>query len=71
MSLHEIHKKEPTVATPSVYNLVAAPEMWDRKFHFHVSTHVSIGNLGNRWDAIINNLLKKRSVTGLIYADKG
>ncbi|MCY3723778.1 MAG: hypothetical protein OXG97_16275 [Candidatus Poribacteria bacterium] len=71
MSLHEIYKKEPTVATPSVYNLVAAPEMWDRKFHFHVSTHVSIGNLGNRWDAIINNLLKKRSVTGLIYADKG
>lgn len=71
MSLHEIHKKEPTVATPSVYNLIAAPEMWDRKFHFHVSTHVSIGNLGDRWDAIINNLLKKRSVTGLIYADKG
>ncbi len=71
MSLHEIHKKEPTVATPSVYNLVAAPDMWDRKFRFHVSTHISIGNLGNRWDAIINNLLKKRSVTGLIYADKG
>ncbi len=71
MSLHEIYKKEPTVATPSVYNLVSAPEMWDRKFHFHVSTHISIGNLRNRWDAIINNLLKKRSVTGLIYADKG
>lgn len=71
MSLQEIHKKEPTVATPSVYDLVAAPEEWDRKFQFHVGTHVSIGNLGDRWDAIINNLLKNRSATGLIYADKG
>lgn len=71
MSLQEIHKKEPTVATPSVYDLAAAPEVWDRKFQFHVATHVSIGDLGSRWDAIINNLLKNRSATGLIYADKG
>ena len=71
MSLQEIHKKEPTVATPSVYDLAAAPEVWDRKFQFHSTTHVSIGNLDDRWDAIINNLLKNRSATGLIYADKG
>ena len=71
MSLQEIRHKEPTVATPSAHDLAAAPEVWESKFKFHVATYVSVGNLEARWNAIIDNLLKNRSATGLLYADKG
>ena len=71
MSLQDIHHKEPTIATPSAHELAAAPEVWENKFKFHVGTYVSVGNLEARWNAIIDNLLKSRSATGLLYADKG
>ena len=71
MSLQDIHHKEPTIATPSAHELAAAPGVWENKFKFHVDTYVSVGNLETRWNAIIDNLLKNRSVTGLLYADKG
>ena len=71
MSLSNIIDKEPTIATPSANDLANAPEEWQRKFQFHVDTYVAIADVTNRWDAILNNLLKGRSATGLIYADTG
>lgn len=71
MPLSTIIDKEPTIATPSANDLANAPEEWQRKFQFHVDTYVAIADVTNRWDAILNNLLKGRSATGLIYADTG
>ena len=41
------------------------------KFQYHVATYVAIADVESRWDAILNNLLKRQSATGLIYADTG
>ena len=71
MSLEDIREKEPTIATPSAHQLADSPAEWESKFRFHVATYVTVADVHSRWSAILNNLLNHRSVTGLIYADKG
>ena len=71
MPLADIIDKEPTIATPSAKDVASAPEEWERKFQYHVATYVAIADMESRWDAILNNLLKGQSATGLIYADTG
>ena len=71
MSLEDISRIEPTIATPSAHELADAPQVWERKFKFHVATYVALADIQSRWRAILNNLLSGRSSTGLIYADKG
>ena len=71
MPLADIIDKEPTIATPSAKDVASAPEEWERKFQYHVATYVAIADMKSRWDAILNNLLKGQSATGLIYADTG
>lgn len=71
MPLADIINKEPTIATPSANDLASAPKEWESKFHYHVTTYIALADVESRWDAILNNLLKGRSATGLIYADTG
>ena len=71
MPLADIIDKEPTIATPSANDIASAPEEWERKFQYHVATYVAIADVASRWDAILNNLLRGQSATGLIYADTG
>ena len=71
MPLADIINKEPTIATPSANDVASAPEEWEGKFRYHVATYVAIADVESRWDAILNNLLKGQSATGLIYADTG
>ena len=71
MPLTDIIYKEPTIATPSANDVASTPEEWERKFQYHVATYVAMANVETRWNAILNNLLKGQSATGLIYADTG
>ena len=71
MSLSDIIGKEPTIATPPANVLANSPEEWESKFRFHVATYVALPDVESRWNAILNNLLKGKSATGLIYADTG
>ena len=71
MALDEIIKKSVVVDTPRASDLAARPEEWADRFQFHVSTHVAIADLTDKWDAILKNLLQGRSATGLIHADTG
>ena len=71
MPLADIIDKAPTIATPSANDLANAPEEWEGKFQYHIATYVAIADVESRWDAILNNLLKGQSATGLIYADTG
>lgn len=71
MPLADIIDKAPTIATPSANDLASAPEEWESKFQYHIATYVAIADVESRWDAILNNLLKGQSATGLIYADTG
>ncbi len=71
MPLADIIDKEPTIATPSANDVASAPEEWERKFQYHVATYIAIADVESRWAAILNNLLKGQSTTGLIYADTG
>ncbi len=71
MALEEIIQKSVVVDTPSASDLAARPGEWANRFQFHVSTHVAIADMADKWDAILNNLLRGRSATGLIHADTG
>lgn len=71
MPLADIINKEPTITTPFSTDVANSPEEWEHKFQFHVATYVAIADVESRWDAILNNLLKGQSATGLIYADTG
>ena len=51
--------------------MAKVPHEQEEKFKFHVETYVAIANVKSRWDAILNNLLNRKSATGLIYADTG
>ena len=50
---------------------MTSPEEQESKFKFHVATYVAIADMENRWNATVDNLLKGKSATGLIYADTG
>ena len=71
MALDEIIKKNVVVDTPRAADLAARPEEWADRFQFHVATHVAIADMTDKWDAILKNLLRGRSATGLIHADTG
>ncbi len=71
MPLSDIISKEPIIATPSAQDLANSPEEWKNRFDFHVATYVAMPDIETRWNAILSNLKKKRSATGLIYADTG
>ncbi len=71
MALEEIIQKSVVVDTPRAEDLAARPAEWADRFQFHVSTHVAIADMTDKWDAILKNLLRGRSATGLIHADTG
>ena len=71
MALEDIIQKSPVVDTPSASDLATRPSECENRFQFHVSTHVTIADMTDKWDAILKNLLRGRSATGLIHADTG
>ena len=71
MALTDIIQKAPVLDTPGAADLAEFPGKWEERFQFHVSTHVSIANLTGKWEAILKNLTRSRSATGLLYADTG
>lgn len=71
MALDDIIKKSPVIDTPRATDLAERPHEWEERFRFHVSTHVTLADMTNKWDAILKNLLRGRSATGLIHADTG
>lgn len=71
MSLSDIIDKQQTIYTPQAQEVADSPEEQEQKFKFHVNTYVTMADVKHRWEAILNNLLKRRSSTGLIYADTG
>ena len=71
MALEDIIQKERIISTPLAQDIADSPEEQERKFKLHVDTYVAIADIKSRWDAILNNLLKGKSATGLIYADTG
>ena len=71
MPLSDIIQKERTIYTPQSQEVAEVPHEQEQKFKFHVETYVAIADVKSRWDAILNNLLNKKSATGLIYADTG
>ncbi len=71
MPLSDIIQKERTIYTPQAHEVAEAPNEQEEKFKFHVKTYVAIADVKSRWDAILNNLLNRKSATGLIYADTG
>ena len=71
MALDDIIQKSVVVDTPSASDLAAKPEEWASRFRFHVGTHVAIADMTDKWDAILKNILRERSATGLIHADTG
>ena len=71
MALAEISQKSIVVDTPRASDLATRPAEWADRFQLHVSTHVAIADMTDKWDAILKNLLRGRSATGLIHADTG
>ena len=71
MALADIIKKSPVIDTPRATDLAEKPHEWDERFRHHVSTHVVLADMTGKWDAILKNLLQRRSATGLIHADTG
>ena len=71
MALNEIIQKNVVVDTPSASDLAVRPGEWANRFQFHVSTHVAIADMTDKWDAILKNILRGHSATGLIHADTG
>lgn len=71
MALEDIIQKSSVVDTPSASDLAQRPDEWENRFQFHVLTHVEIADMTDKWDAILKNLLRRRSATGLIHADTG
>ncbi|MYD63884.1 MAG: hypothetical protein F4W91_22875 [Gemmatimonadetes bacterium] len=71
MALNEIIQKNVVVDTPSASDLAERPSEWANRFQFHVSTHVAIADMTDKWDAILKNILRGHSATGLIHADTG
>lgn len=71
MSLGDIIQKQEIVYTPLAQEIAHFPEEQESKFKFHVTTYVTIADIENRWNATVDNLLKGKSATGLIYADTG
>ena len=71
MALDKIIQKSAVVDTPSASDLAARPDEWANRFQFHVSTHVAIADMTDKWDAILKNILRGHSATGLIHADTG
>jgi len=71
MGLEQIIEKQTVIGTPSASDLAANPSDYEARFKIHVSTYVSIADLNNKWESIINNLEKGKSSTGLIYSDTG
>ena len=71
MALNDIIRKSVVVDTPSATDLATKPDEWADRFQFHVSTHVAIADMTDKWDAILKNILRGHSATGLIHADTG
>ena len=72
MPLADIIDKERIIHTPYAKDLAESPKDWESRFRFHVSTYVVLEEIERKWEAILGNLLsKRRSATGLIYADTG
>ena len=71
MPLQDIIQKQHVIDTPSASDLAAEPSRWEDRFKFHVLTHVPIANLTDKWNAILRNLQRGNSATGLIHADTG
>ena len=71
MSLADIIDKQQTIYTPQAQEVADSSEEQEQKFKFHVNTYIPMADVKHRWEAILNNLLKRRSATGLIYADTG
>ena len=71
MALADIIQKERTIYTPLAQEVADSPDEQEQKFKFHLNTYVAIADVKSRWDALLNNLLKGQSATGLIYADTG
>lgn len=71
MALADIIKKSSVIDTPRATDLAERPHEWEERFRFHVSTHVTLADMTNKWNAILKNLLRGRSATGLIHADTG
>ncbi len=72
MPLADIIDKERIIHTPYAQDLAESPKDWENRFRFHVSTYVVLEEIEGKWDAILDNLCnKRRSATGLIYADTG
>ncbi len=71
MTLETIITKQPVIETPPARSLADSPKEYAERFAFHVQTHVTVADLGDKWERMLRNLEQRRSVTGLIYADTG
>ena len=71
MALEDIIRKRAVIDTPRASDLAERPEEWKNRFQFHVTTHVALADMTDKWDAILKNLLQGCSATGLIHADTG
>ena len=71
MSLADIIEKDQTLYTPSAQEIADSPQEHEDKFRFHVATYVPIKDIESKWQATLENLLKGKPATGLIYADTG
>jgi hypothetical protein len=71
MGLEHIIQKSEIIDTPRAADLASSPEEWQQRFLTHVSTHVAIADLNDKWEKIIANLERGKSATGLIFAETG
>ena len=71
MPLADIIEKDQTLYTPSAQEIGDSPQEHEDKFRFHVATYVPIKDIESKWQATLENLLKGKPATGLIYADTG
>jgi hypothetical protein len=71
MGLEQIIQKSEVIDTPPAHDLANEPEKWQKIFWKHVSTHVMIADLTDKWQRIIGNLERSKSATGLIFAETG
>jgi len=71
MSLKEIIRKDPIITTISVQVLRDKPAFCGERYGRHYATYVSIPEVRERWDRVVNRLSSGRPVLGAVYAPYG
>ncbi len=71
MSLKEIIRKDPIITTVNVQVLRDRPSFCEERYGRHYATYVSIPEVRERWDRIVNRLSFGRSVLGAVYGPYG